>query len=184
LETIVTVFGSARVPVDSPEYAEAYQVGRALALAGFTVCNGGYGGTMEASARGAKEAGGSTIGVSFNSIGRTPNRWIDRVVQTGHLSERLMKLIELGDAYVALKGGTGTLLELVCVWEFVNKGIIPPRPIVVMGEFWTPVVETMRGELAWEGAGDCTTIVKKALTVEEMIKLVTVDPGLDPGRKA
>jgi uncharacterized protein (TIGR00730 family) len=172
MKRIVTVFGSARVSKESEEYAQAYAVGRALARAGFTVCNGGYGGAMEASAKGAKDAGGETIGVSFNTPGRIQNSWIDTIVETGPLSERLLKLVELGDAYVVLKGGTGTLLELACVWEFVNKGIVPKKPIIILGSFWQPVVETLRGELLWEGHGDCTEFIQNAGTAEECAQLL------------
>jgi uncharacterized protein (TIGR00730 family) len=169
---VVTVFGSARIPEGAPEYGTALQLGRALGAAGFSVCNGGYGGAMEAVSRGAKEAGAATIGVSFHSPGRTPNRWIDRVVPTTHLSERLLKLVELGDAYVVLKGGTGTLLELACVWEFVNKGIIPSKPIVLLGRFWEPVLRTLREEQQWEGLGDCTTHLRIAETPDECVKML------------
>jgi uncharacterized protein (TIGR00725 family) len=170
---VVTVFGSARTPADSPEYALARAVGNELGRAGFTVCNGGFGGTMEASARGAREAGGTTIGVTFDSAGRAPNPYIDRVVRTGPLSDRLLKLVELGDAYVALQGGTGTLLELACVWEFVNKGIVPVRPIVVLGDFWNAVIETMREERMWDGTGDCTCCIKRVDSPAECAQVLT-----------
>jgi predicted Rossmann-fold nucleotide-binding protein len=83
-----------------------------------------------------------------------------------------LKLVELGDAYVVLKGGTGTLLELACVWEFVNKGIVPKKPIIILGSFWQPVVETLRGELLWEGHGDCTEFIQNAGTAEECAQLL------------
>jgi uncharacterized protein (TIGR00730 family) len=177
MKNIITVFGSARASMESEEYAQAYAVGRALAGAGFTVCNGGYGGAMEASAKGAKEAGGDTIGVSFNTPGREQNPWIDTIIETGPLSERLLRLVELGDAYVVLKGGTGTLLELACVWEFVNKGIVPKKPIIILGAFWQPVVETLRGELLWEGLGDCTEFIRNAGTAEECARLLVESLG-------
>jgi uncharacterized protein (TIGR00725 family) len=173
MSKIVTVFGSARIDMASDEYKLAYALGYGLAKAGYTVCNGGYGGAMEASAKGAKESGGSTIGVAFDTPGRTQNTWIDKIVQTGPLSDRLLKLVELGDAYVVLRGGTGTLLELACVWEFVNKGIIGRKPIIIMGSFWQPVVESLRGELIWEGLGDCTKYVRKAENVEECVQMIT-----------
>src|SRR5437763_866374 len=61
---VVTVFGSSRAEHDSPEYRQAYQLGKLLAEAGYVVCNGGYSGTMEAASRGCKDAGGRTIGVT------------------------------------------------------------------------------------------------------------------------
>jgi len=152
---VVTVFGSSRTRQGEHDYEIAYNVGRELATAGFTVCNGGYGGTMEASARGAKDAGGDTIGVITKSFpGSTANRWIKTVIEENTLVDRLLKLVSLGDAYVVLRGGTGTLLELAAVWEFMNKNIIREKPIVVVGGFWNGVVKTLKEELAWEGVGD------------------------------
>ncbi|MCK4850323.1 MAG: hypothetical protein KAT11_03175, partial [Phycisphaerae bacterium] len=68
---IITVFGSYEPKTGSAEYEQAYQVGYELAKAGFVVANGGYAGTMEASAKGAKEAGGETIGVSCRAFARS-----------------------------------------------------------------------------------------------------------------
>jgi len=139
---VVTVFGSSRPAPNDPEYRQAYELGAALAHAGFAVCNGGFGGTMEASARGAREAGGHTIGVITTAFGkRSANRWIEEVIEQESLLARMMKLIELGDAYVVLKGGTGTLLELSAVWELMNKGLMSEKPICILGGFGTVLLE-------------------------------------------
>ena len=154
VNNVITVFGSSRPVKGDEEYQLAYEVGKQLSLAGFTVCNGGFGGIMEASARGAKDAGGKTIGVTFN-------------IHVPALIDRMMKLVELGNAYVVLKGGTGTLLELAAVWEFINKGLLAEKPIVIIGGFWQNVVETLREELLWEGVGDCTKFIHYAPSPEE-----------------
>jgi uncharacterized protein (TIGR00730 family) len=165
---IVTVFGSSRPNERDEEYQLAYEVGKNLALNGFTVCNGGYAGIMEASARGAKEAGGKTIGVTFqNTFKKSANCWIDEEIFQSTLIERIMKLIELGNAYVVLKGGTGTLLELAAVWEFINKGFLKEKPIVIVGDFWNSVIETLREELLWEGIGNCTKYIHLSSSPEE-----------------
>lgn len=157
---IVSIFGSSRPVQGDPEYAVAMETGEKLALAGFTLCNGGYGGIMEASARGAKQAGGKTIGVICAAFpGRKANAWVDDVIVEESLINRLMKLMALGDAYVILKGGTGTLLELAAVWEFTNKGLMLEKPIVLVGDFWTGVVETLKEEMEWEGPADATRYV-------------------------
>jgi len=159
MNKVITVFGSSRPIEGDEEYQLAYEVGKQLSLAGFTVCNGGFGGIMEASARGAKEAGGMTIGVTFNIKSRAANSWIDENIHVPALIDRMMKLVELGDAYVVMKGGTGTLLELAAVWEFINKGLLAEKPIVIIGDFWSGVVATLREELLWEGVGDCTKFI-------------------------
>ncbi|MDQ3804788.1 MAG: LOG family protein, partial [Acidobacteriota bacterium] len=62
MEKIVTIFGGSKCNEDSPEYADALEVGRLLAEAGFTICTGGYLGVMEAASRGARERGGRVLG--------------------------------------------------------------------------------------------------------------------------
>jgi len=169
---IVTVFGSSRPLDGDPEYHTAYDLGRMLAQAGHVVCNGGYGGIMEASARGAKEAGGKTIGVLTNTFGRDANHFIDRKIIKHSLLERLTALIELGNAYVVLRGGTGTLVELATVWEYLNKQLMPQKPLVVVGKFWSPVIATMKRQLAREGRNDSESCVMIAGSPESCVKML------------
>ena len=170
MSPIVSIFGSSRPLPDSEEYSVAFDTGRSLAEAGFTICNGGYAGTMEAAARGAREAGGHTIGVTARVFTRKANPWIREEIKTDTMVERLLKLIELGQAYVVLRGGTGTLLELAAVWEFVNKGMMPKKPIIILGNFWNAVVGSLKNELVWEGLGDCTSHVKLIATPTECVR--------------
>lgn len=146
--TIVTVFGSSQPGPGQPIYQTAYELGRAIAQAGWTLCNGGYGGTMEASAKGATEAGGHTIGVTCQAFGRGgPNPYIRQEVPTFSLLTRLDTLVRLGSAYVVLPGGTGTLLELAYVWEVYNKGLLRrSAPLILLGDQWHGVVDAIRRE--------------------------------------
>src|SRR5215469_14520162 len=143
-EIIVTVFGSSRSLEDSADYEEARVLGRALAKHGFAVCSGGYAGVMEAVSRGAKEAGGKTYGVTAEFFAAKTNPWIDVEVRMKTWQERLFELIRLGDAFVACKGGTGTLVELAVVWEMLNKSVISGKPFAALGDFWTPVLDRVR----------------------------------------
>ncbi len=139
----VTVFGTSKAKTGDPTFALALETGRLLARAGFTIANGGYDGTMLAAAKGAAEEGGEIVGVTCSVFksGRA-NEYITREIATDSLDERLDTLIELGQAYVALPGGTGTLLELAKVWELRNKGFLKPdKPIILVGEFWKPLVK-------------------------------------------
>jgi len=172
MKKVISVFGSSRPRETEPEYIEALNIGRALAKAGFTVCNGGYSGIMEASARGAKEAGGETVGVTVDAFARMANQWIDTEIRKATLVERIETLVNTADGYVILKGGTGTLLELAYVWEFINKRFMEEKPIIIVGDFWGRVVETLKDELLWEGLGDCTRFVQKAATPEECVELL------------
>lgn len=140
---IVTVFGSSQVKEGELDYEMARKLGKALAQAGYRVCNGGYGGVMEASARGAKEAGGQTIGVTTEDFGGPANLWIGEEIRMKKWAKRLFKLIELGDAYVVFDGGTGTLVELFVIWEMSNKKLIN-KPIVVLGNQFPDLINQVR----------------------------------------
>ncbi|MFQ5805633.1 MAG: LOG family protein [Phycisphaerae bacterium] len=145
-KNIVTVFGSSQAEPLEKLYQTAFELGRAIAELGLTLCNGGYGGTMEASARGALEAGGHTIGVTCTRFSRSAaNPYIRQEIPTFDLFQRLQTLIRLGRAYVVLPGGTGTLVELALVWELLNKGLLRgERPLIVLGNAWRPVIDHVR----------------------------------------
>lgn len=140
---VITIFGTGRAEPGDLAYNLAYTVGKLLAQADFTIANGGYGGTMLAAARGAAEAGGETIGVTCSAFkGSTANEYISSEIITKSLDERLDTLIKLGQAYIVLPGGTGTLLELAKVWELKNKGFLEmKKPIILIGKFWKPLVD-------------------------------------------
>jgi uncharacterized protein (TIGR00730 family) len=140
----ITVFGSSRPEEGHADYAEAVDLGRALAAAGFAVCTGGYGGVMEGVSRGAREAGGRVLAVTSTSFRSRTNRWVDEETRVATWQERLFELVRLGDGYVACKGGTGTLVELAVVWEMLNKKAMEHRPFVVLGDFWQPILERVR----------------------------------------
>jgi len=157
---VVSVFGSGDPRPGETDYELAMAVGKRLAELGYAVANGGYGGTMEASARGAMSAGGDTIGVTCSIWSSSPNKFIDRMIATASLQERLSKLIELGrSGYVVLPGATGTLAELAWVWELSCKGLMQsgPRPIVCVGPFWRPLIDMMNS--ARPSCADSVTLI-------------------------
>ena len=81
------------------------------------------------------------IGVLASSFSSKPNRWVQQEIVVENWEQRLRRLIAIGDGYVACPGGTGTLVELAVAWEMMHKRLLPRRPLVVLGEFWRPVVE-------------------------------------------
>lgn len=141
---IITVFGSSRPHEGDPHYAIAQGLGAALAVQGFVVCSGGYGGVMEAVSRGAKEVGGRTLAVTAEFFRARANRWVDEEVRVATWQERLFELVRIASGYVACPGGTGTLVELAVVWEMINKRVMREKPFVAFGEFWQPIIERVR----------------------------------------
>jgi uncharacterized protein (TIGR00725 family) len=143
MDKIITIFGSGESNLENSFYDETVEIGKTLASNGYTICCGGYGGTMEAVCKGAKSAGGKTIGITIDYPGNKPNKYVDENVVMPNWVERLMELVAIGDAYVVLKGGSGTLVEISSVIEMMNKKIMKEKPMVFYGDFWKDVIKTL-----------------------------------------
>ena len=172
----IAVFGSSRPKPGTGPYEEARSLGRSLAGAGWTVVTGGYRGVMEAASRGAKEAGGKTIGVTtafFNGKNLKPNDYVDTEIKTPTYAERLLKLTEISDGYVILRGGSGTLTELFFSWELEKNKSIPPRPIVLFGEHWKRIIDFLAQELPDElSFSSYLHLLRYSVDPEETVDLI------------
>lgn len=110
---VVGVFGGGRVAVEGREWQAAYEVGRLLAESGNVVLTGGLGGVMEAASKGAREAGGVTLGIlPGDRNDSTPNRYVDIAVYTGMGEARNVINVKSCDAAIAIGGEYGTLSEI------------------------------------------------------------------------
>jgi len=145
---MVTIFGGAKCREGDHEYAQAIQVGALLAESGFTICTGGYAGVMEAASRGAHERGGRVVGITMNQFKAEPNRFLTEKVPSEHFYERLQRLITQSVGYVALRGGMGTVTEISLVWNKLQTRVLDPRPLVLLGDCWPPIVKAWQSHLA------------------------------------
>lgn len=142
----VTVFGGSSPIPGSQAYQEAYNLGKILASAGYSVLTGGYIGTMEAVSRGAAEAGGHVIGVTCSQIESwrpvKANAWVQEEKRFDTLQDRLQELIQNCDAALALPGGPGTLTEIALTWNLMVIHAIPKKPLILIGTGWKEVMNT------------------------------------------
>jgi uncharacterized protein (TIGR00730 family) len=145
----VTVFGSARLGPEHRYYAMARALGAELARAGFTVMTGGGPGVMEAANRGAREAGGRSIGCNIElPMEQKPNPYLDQWITFRHFFVRKVMLVKYSYAFVALPGGFGTLDEIFETVTLIQTGKIREFPIVLMGaDFWRPLVDFLSERL-------------------------------------
>ena len=169
-ERVVTIFGGSKCREDSAEYAEARRVGELLAEAGFTICTGGYAGVMEAASRGAHDRGGRVIGVTMNQFKSEPNRYLTEKIPSEHFYERLQRLITQSVGYIALRGGMGTVTEISLVWNKMQTRVLEPRPLVLLGNCWPPIVKAWQAHLAVSDAD--VQLLKFASGAEEAVAII------------
>lgn len=169
-ERIVTIFGGSKCRETDLEYAQALRVGELLADAGFTICTGGYAGVMEAASRGARERGGRVIGVTMNQFKSEPNRYLTSKIASEHFYERLQRLITQSVGYVVLRGGMGTVTELSLVWNKLQTRVLDPRPLVLLGECWPPIVKEWQRHLVVSDAD--VQMLNFAGTPEEAVAII------------
>jgi hypothetical protein len=168
MKKIITIFGSSKPVNNEEQYLTAYNLGKKLALNGFNICTGGFNGIMEAASKGAVEGGGEAIGVTVDLWGGRINKYVTKEIVCSTLFERINKLIELGDAFVVLQGGTGTLLELAAVWEYSNKDLMKVKPVACHSPIWKVIVSEMNEQMKFEGRK--ADVVKSFDTIDEIVE--------------
>ena len=147
------MFGSSQTDPESRDWAEAEQVGKRLAQAGFAVITGGYGGTMEAVSRGASQSGGHVIGVTAPSLfpGRHgANPYVAELIETEGIARRIGVMMERAAGTIALPGSIGTATELLIAWNvnhIVRRNGGHHVPTVAVGREWRVVAETLVSEI-------------------------------------
>ena len=142
----VSVFGSARTPRDSPEYALAMDVGRRLAEAGYAVITGGGPGSMEAANNGACEAGGVSVGLGIElPFEQGMNEWVDIGVDFRYFFARKTMFVKYAQGFVVLPGGFGTFDELFEALVLVQTRKVTSFPVVLLGTaYWAGLVDWLR----------------------------------------
>lgn len=145
----VTIFGSARTPVDDPYYQKAKELGKRLAVDDYAVITGGGHGIMAGANEGAKEAGGASLG--FNIAlphEQTLNEFTTESYGFSHFAPRKIVMTLYADAYVYFPGGFGTFDELTEILTLIQTGKTNKAPIILFGsEFWNAFDQLSRNAL-------------------------------------
>jgi len=175
----VSVFGSARTPVDSREYEAGVRIGRALTEAGFAVITGGGPGAMEAANKGALEAGGVSVGLGIElPFEQGLNHYVDIGVNFRYFFVRKTMFVKYARGFVVLPGGFGTLDELFEALTLVQTKKVTRFPIVLFGtEYWGGLVQWIRSSLVAEGKASQADLELFHVTddVDDAVERVTKD---------
>ncbi|AHG87595.1 Conserved hypothetical protein CHP00730 [Gemmatirosa kalamazoonensis] len=153
VERGVTVFGSARTGPDDPQYEAAVEVGRLLADAGFTVVTGAGPGIMEAANKGAKLAGGRSVGCNIElPFEQGANPYVDTLVNFRYFFVRKTMFIKYSVAFIIFPGGFGTLDELFEAVTLIQTGKIYQFPVVLFGRhYWAGLIRWLQTRVLSEG---------------------------------
>src|SRR5213595_2183143 len=165
----VTVFGSARIKRDDPNYERARKMGAAIAQLGFTVMTGGGPGIMEAANRGAKEVGGRSVGCNIELASEQPtNAYLDRCVRLHYFFVRKTLLVKYSYAFVVMPGGAGTLDELFEALTLIQTAKIKNFPIVIMGtDYWKELLHFI------------ATMAQRSMIADADLKLIYATDSID-----
>jgi len=169
----ITVFGSARFPEEHRYYRAAREIGGRLAELGFTVLTGGGPGIMEAANRGAREAGGRSIGCNIIlPEEQEPNAYVDKVVTFRYFFVRKVMLVKYSQAFVIMPGGFGTMDEAFEAATLIQTGKIFNFPIIFVGsDYWGPLFDYLKQTMLPEKTIDPSDFERFHLTdsVDEVI---------------
>ncbi|HEX7373998.1 MAG TPA: TIGR00730 family Rossman fold protein [Steroidobacteraceae bacterium] len=172
----VTVFGSARFAPDHPYYTLAREIGGALARAGYAVMTGGGGGIMEAANRGAREAGGLSLGCNIQlPREQKPNAYLDKFIEFEHFFARKVMLVKYSCAFVVMPGGFGTLDEAFEIATLIQNRKIEHFPLIACGsEFWDKFVAFVRDAMLKEGTINLADleIIRLVDSADEVVRLI------------
>ncbi len=163
IENAVSIFGSARTPVDDPYYQDTVDIAHMLSEEGISVISGGGPGIMQAANQGAQSGGyGKSVGLNiilpFEQKG---NPYQDISIDFDHFASRKVVFCQYADAFIAMPGGFGTLDELFEVLTLIQTGKMPKMPIILYGEsFW-------KGLLDWT----YQTLLGQSMISEEDLQL-------------
>lgn len=182
----VAVFGSSRVMPHDPYYPVAERIGRLLAEHGFSVMTGAGGGLMEAANKGAKEAGGISIGLNIHLPElQIPNPYLTTLLNFRYFFTRKVMFVRYAVAFVILPGGFGTLDELFEALTLIQTHKIHPFPVILVGrEYWQGLLDWLDERVVRQGKAtpEEMTAVTLADTPEEVLTIIQNAWNSQPSR--
>jgi hypothetical protein len=153
LGAAVTIFGSARVREDDSMYQATVELSKQLANEGFAIISGGGPGIMEAANRGAKEAGGISIGCNIElPFEQGTNAYVDISINFRYFFVRKTMFMKYSEAFVIFPGGFGTMDELFEALTLIQTGKVRNFPLILFGShYWNGLLNWIKGTMLAEG---------------------------------
>ena len=172
----VSIFGSARVTPEHPDYQKAEAIARQLAREGFAIITGGGPGVMEAANKGAFEAGGRSVGLNIElPMEQSPNPYSNIRVSFRYFFVRKVMFVKYASGFVILPGGFGTLDELFESITLIQTRKIQPFPVVLVGRvYWSGLVTWIREVMMQDQkiSAEDLALLRVVETAEEAIGVI------------
>jgi uncharacterized protein (TIGR00730 family) len=177
LQDAVTIFGSARTEPGSPDWEQAYEMGRALARAGYAVITGGGPGDMEGANKGALDAGGESVGLAIELPSEPKaNPYVTTSVSFRYFFVRKVMFVKYSRAFIILPGGFGTLDELFEAVTLVQTRKVKPFPVILVADddYWDGLLAWIGGTLVGRGKvrSDEANILRLARGPDEVLRML------------
>jgi uncharacterized protein (TIGR00730 family) len=167
LGAAVTIFGSARITKDDPMYSNAERLAKMLAEEGFAIITGGGPGIMEAGNKGAKEAGGISVGCNIElPFEQGTNAYVDLSVNFRYFFVRKMMFMKYSEAFVIFPGGFGTMDEMFEALTLIQTGKVRNFPVILFGsKYWGGLIDWIKQ----------TMLVERKISPDDLRLLVVTD---------
>ncbi len=143
----LAAFGSSRIGSEAAVYRDVFELSRKIAQSGWDGMTGGHQGMMAAFSEGMHAGGRHIRGITLERFPTPPDNTLSEEIRARDFFERMGVMIEQAQAWLVLPGGLGTLAELSMTWDLVAIRVLEPRPLLLYGDMWQPIVNTLSEQL-------------------------------------
>ncbi|MDD4027131.1 MAG: LOG family protein [Candidatus Shapirobacteria bacterium] len=181
----IAIFGDADAKETDQHYIDAFNTAKLLAQNGYIIVNGGGPGVMLASTLGTKSVNGKVeaviidekvdMGKNYEGPAIVNKKNVDEIYRTKNIQNRTEKIVELADAHIVFKGGTGTMAELALVWEKAKFEYGKHEPLIFYGDCWKNTIETLIENLNFDKIE--RKVYEFADSPEEVLKIIKNKKG-------
>jgi len=143
----LAAFGSSRIGPEADIYKDVVALSKKIAQSGWDGMTGGHQGMMAAFSEGMHAGNGHIQGITLERFPTPPDNTLSEEIRAKNFFDRMGRMIEQADAWLVLPGGLGTLAELAMTWDLIAIRVLEPRPLLLYGDMWQPIITTLSDQL-------------------------------------
>ncbi len=143
----LAAFGSSQIGSEAEVYQDVLRLSEKIARSGWNGITGGHQGMMAAFSEGMHAGHGHIQGITLERFPTPPDNTLSEELRAHNFFERMGTMVEQADAWLVLPGGLGTLAELAMTWDLIAIRVLEPRPLLLYGDMWQPIISTLCEQL-------------------------------------